>query len=289
MHMSAKKSNKSRDGEGASVIMTKIFAPIPYASPVRNPRQELALLLDQETRQILDYSQYQAVGEGGAIANSYKLNKNHVDLKKQARQYELRSDVIDSEIAICSKSIFTHLEADFAMQTLKEEFILQLNTSEITDDMTQAYILPPNYYFGEVSDPRTYAVITQDIIARKCYPFVVDFPVFHATPQFHRMVYSETPFNKYVAVNVKRHLTSRISDSTVIGDNSVVGENSTVEQSVIGANCKIGKNVTIRRSIIWDNTEIHDNCTVDDSLICDNVVVNANCVVEPGTRLDKNV
>ena len=59
MHMSAKKSNKSKDGgEGASVIMTKIFAPIPYASPVRNPRQELALLLDQETRQILDYSQY---------------------------------------------------------------------------------------------------------------------------------------------------------------------------------------------------------------------------------------
>lgn len=76
------------------------------------------------------------MGEGGAIANSYKLNKNHVDLKKQARQYELRCDVIDSEIAICSKSIFTHLEADFAMQTLKEEFILQLNTSEITDDMT---------------------------------------------------------------------------------------------------------------------------------------------------------
>ena len=58
MHMSAKKS-KSKDGaEGASVIMTKIFAPIPYANPVRNTSQELALLLDQETRQILDYSQY---------------------------------------------------------------------------------------------------------------------------------------------------------------------------------------------------------------------------------------
>ena len=128
-------------------------------------------------------------------------------MKKQARQYELRSDVIDSEIAICSRSIFTHLEADFAMRSLKEDFIIQLNESEITEDQTQAYILPSSYYFGEISDPRTYAVITQDIIARKCYPFVVDFPVFHASSEHHRMVYSETPFNKYVAVNVRRHLT----------------------------------------------------------------------------------
>ena len=134
--------------------------------------------------------------------------------------------------------------------------------------------MPSSYYFGEISDPRTYAVITQDIIARKCYPFVVDFPVFHASNEHHRMVYSETPFNKYVAVNVRRHLTSQISDSTVIGPNSEIRENSQVEQSVIGANCKIGKNVTIRRSIIWDNTEIHDNCTIEDSLICDNVIVN---------------
>ena len=175
------------------------------------------------------------------------------------------------------------------MKTLKEDFIVQLNTSEITEDQIQAFILPSNFYFGEVSDPRTYAVITQDIIARKCYPFVVDFPVFHASLEHHKMVYVEAPFNKYVAQNVRRHLTSRISDSTVIGKNTEIGERSVVEQSVIGSNCKIGKNVTIRRSIIWDGTEIHDNCTVEDSLICDNVVINKNCVIEAGCRLDKNV
>ena len=84
MHMGAKKSNKAKDGgEGASVIMTKIFAQIPYANPVRDPSQELALLLDQETRQILDYGQYQ--GEGESRESSYQLNKQHITLKKQAR------------------------------------------------------------------------------------------------------------------------------------------------------------------------------------------------------------
>lgn len=111
-----------------------------------------------------------------------------------------------------------------------------------------------------MTDPRAYQVVTQDVIARKCYPFVADFSVFHASADFNRNVYKEETFNKYLANNVKRHLTCRISDSTVIGANSEVRENSVIEKSVIGDNCKIGQNVTIKRCIIWDNTEIHDNC-----------------------------
>jgi NDP-sugar pyrophosphorylase family protein len=45
MHIGAKKS-KGKGDDGASVIMTKIFAQIPYSNPVRDPSQELALLLD---------------------------------------------------------------------------------------------------------------------------------------------------------------------------------------------------------------------------------------------------
>lgn len=56
MHMAGKKKDKGDDS--AAVIMTKIFAQIPYSNPVRDPLQEVALLLDAETRQILDYGQY---------------------------------------------------------------------------------------------------------------------------------------------------------------------------------------------------------------------------------------
>ena len=115
----------------------------------------MTLLLDQKDRQILDYGQSSSDG-----STSYQLNKKHISLKKQARQYELRFDLIDSQIAICSKSIFTHLSADYTIKTLAGEFIEQLNTSEITEDQVQAYILPSNFYFAEIADPRTYGVIT---------------------------------------------------------------------------------------------------------------------------------
>ena len=54
MHLQGKKKDKGDDA--GAVCMTKIFAQIPYSSPVRDPSQELALLVDAETRQILDYS-----------------------------------------------------------------------------------------------------------------------------------------------------------------------------------------------------------------------------------------
>ena len=37
-------ANKKKDG--ASVILTKIFAQIPYSNPVRDPSQEVNLLLN---------------------------------------------------------------------------------------------------------------------------------------------------------------------------------------------------------------------------------------------------
>ena len=88
-----------------------------------------------------------------------------------------------------------------------------------------------------------------DVIARKCYPFTVDFSVFHAASQTsmnpseftnRNIAYRTETFNKYLAQNVRRHLTSRISDSTVIGSNSEIKENSVIEHCVIGDNCKIG-------------------------------------------------
>lgn len=53
MHFDAKQGNKEHQQ-----IITKIFIKIPYNSDLRDPQQEVAILVDGETRQILDYGQY---------------------------------------------------------------------------------------------------------------------------------------------------------------------------------------------------------------------------------------
>ena len=53
MHYKSKQEAKDRQ-----TIMTKVFAKIPFASPTRDPSQDIVLMLDAETRQILDYGQF---------------------------------------------------------------------------------------------------------------------------------------------------------------------------------------------------------------------------------------
>ncbi len=76
------------------------------------------------------------------------MNKKHISLKKQAKNYEILTDVVDTEISICSKDLFKHVNDDIAMRQLKEDFIININTSERTDDQVQAFVLPEKYYYG---------------------------------------------------------------------------------------------------------------------------------------------
>lgn len=46
----------------------------------------------------------------------------------------MRSDLVDTEIAICSKALFTHIADDFEMKQFKEDFVINLVSSELTDD-----------------------------------------------------------------------------------------------------------------------------------------------------------
>jgi hypothetical protein len=55
-------------------------------------------------------------------------------LKKSETAYDLLTDLVDTEISICSKDLFKHVNDDIAMRQLKEEFLINLNTSELTDD-----------------------------------------------------------------------------------------------------------------------------------------------------------
>lgn len=97
--------------------MTKVFTRVPFTSATRDTSQDLVLMLNAETRQILDYC-------GSSESASYKINKEHISLKKQALQYEMRCDLVDTEIAICSKALFTHLADDPELKSFKDDFIV---------------------------------------------------------------------------------------------------------------------------------------------------------------------
>ena len=123
--------------------MTKIFKHLPFSSPLRATDQELLLTLESQDGTIVDYGQYSKT-----CANKMQLNKKHIAYKKSELQYQMHTDVVDTEITIMNKDILKHLSDDIEIRQLKEEFITNLHMSELTDDRVKAYFLPQSTYWG---------------------------------------------------------------------------------------------------------------------------------------------
>jgi hypothetical protein len=154
-------------------------------------------MLDSNNLEIVDYKQMFHPDKltGALVANKkFKVNSEGITFKKSTRQYEICAGLVDTEIVMCSKIVLTQLIEDPGMDNIKEDFIFQLNASQVTADRVQAHILKDKHYYGRLNDPRTYQVISNDIIRRKCAPIVVDSPVFNQNTNL-----SVQPFNKYIA------------------------------------------------------------------------------------------
>jgi carbonic anhydrase/acetyltransferase-like protein (isoleucine patch superfamily) len=110
----------------------------------------------------------------------------------------------------------------------------------------------------------------------------VDFPVFSDS-------YKVATFNKYISKDVRRHISSTISDRCVIGQQTEIGANTLIVNSVIGDHCKIHDNVTIRNCIIWSGVTIKSGCNLEHNLICSNVTIGEEVTLKPGVMLDHRV
>jgi hypothetical protein len=45
------------------LILTKLFMKIPFSNPIRSPQQEIILMLDKATNEILKYESFQSGGK----------------------------------------------------------------------------------------------------------------------------------------------------------------------------------------------------------------------------------
>jgi len=179
-------------------ILTKLFMKMPYSNPMRDPSIDLTLLLDSQTKEIFRY-QSNLNPETKKYSKSFKLNEEYVQIEKsfaekdavtdrernekplvnnmypKGSSLEIRLDLIDCEIAICSLDLLDIFTDNFDKANLKDGFINWMQESEVLEDRTRAFeVMDQNAYFGRIFNPRTYAVVSNDVICRRVYPLVID-------------------------------------------------------------------------------------------------------------------
>ncbi|ABN65195.2 translation initiation factor eIF-2B epsilon subunit, GEF [Scheffersomyces stipitis CBS 6054] len=274
--MNFHKQKKLQDKEH---IVTMV---LNQASPLHRTRSHVdpaTFILDKKTDRCLFYQGIPPVdGAKSSISIDPELIEDIED------EFVIRNDLIDCYVDICTPHVPQIFQDNFDYQTLRSDFLKGVLTSDLVKKSIYAYISENSAeYAARVESWATYDAVSQDVLARWCYPLVPDANLIENNSYTYEFshIYKE---EKVVLAQ-----SCKIGSCTSIGANTTVGEGSSIKKSVIGRNCRIGKNVIINNSYIWENSVIEDNSVLNHTIIAGDASIGSNVTLSPGSVIGFNV
>jgi translation initiation factor eIF-2B subunit epsilon len=205
------------------------------------------------------------------------------DLISTHAEMEIRTDLIDCGIDICTPDVLALWSESFDYEVLRRHFLhgvlkdYELNGKTIHTEVVE------DHYAARVFNLQSYEAVSKDVLGRWTYPLVPDSNlVAGQTYKFER-----GGLCKENGVSLAR--TCKAGKRTVLGKDTSIGDGSTISNSIIGRRCHIGKNVTIQNAYIWDDVVVGDGSTVDRAIVASEAVIGKKCKIQPGSLLSWGV
>uniref|UniRef100_A0A0D9Z000 Translation initiation factor eIF2B subunit epsilon n=1 Tax=Oryza glumipatula TaxID=40148 RepID=A0A0D9Z000_9ORYZ len=269
------KDRRKKDPLAVMTMVIKHSKPSILTNQTRLGNDEIVMAIDPETKELLYYE------DRADVSNLYvTIDK---DILASNPTLQLRNNMEDCYIDICSPEVLSLFTDNFDYQHLRRHFVKGLLVDDIMGYKIYTHEIRSSYA-ARIDNFRSYDTVSKDIIQRWTYPMVPDVLSFGDRQEIklHRQ-------GIYKASDVTLSHSAQIGANSVVGNGTSVGENCKISNSVIGQGCNIGKNVLIHGSYIWDNVTIEDGCKVSNSLVCDGVHLGAGAIVEPGCILSFKV
>lgn len=196
------------------------------------------------------------------------------ELFKRHPQFDIRADLIDCSIDICSPDVPALFTENFDYQHIRRHFVHGiLQDYELYGKTIHCHVATDNYA-ARVRSLRTYDAVTKDIIQKWSK---------HISPEnavFSNQKYQYQRGNIYKGENVVLGRETVIKPGTIIGGGTSIGEGSIIGASVVGKNCKIGKNVVIESAYVWDSVIVEDGCVIRNSIVADKALLGTGSTVK---------
>ena len=220
-----------------------------------------------------------AVSEQNRILHHYRPNLEktfNVPLEaiENDEVINLKFDLLDPGLAICTQAVPPLFSDNFDCQTL-DEFIKGVLQDDLTDNTIYLHELGDDVYAGRITNILNYFGAQQDCLHRWLYPIVPELAT-GKTPKnitYHR-------HNIYKSLAADLHKECITEQDVLINDGCFIGQYSNVRQSTIGLNCHIGKNVSLKNCILEDQVVIGDGCQLLYSIVGKGVKIGKNVVIE---------
>ncbi|TQS37011.1 hypothetical protein Golomagni_02522 [Golovinomyces magnicellulatus] len=205
------------------------------------------------------------------------------DLLKSHTQMQIRSDLIDCGIDICTPDVLALWAESFDYEVPRKHFLHGvLKDYELNGKTIYTEILE-HQYAARVSNLQMYESVSKDVLGRWTYPFVPDSNLVDGQS------YKYERGGMYKENGLILAQTCKIGNQTVLGRDLSIGDASTVKNSTIGRRCQIGKNVTLQNTYVWDDVKIGDGSKINRAIIASRCVIGKNCEIQPGVLLSFGV
>jgi translation initiation factor eIF-2B subunit epsilon len=203
------------------------------------------------------------------------------DLLK-TRELEIRSDLIDAQIDICTPDVLAQWSESFDYELPRAQFLHGvLKDYELNGKMIHTEIVSEGYC-ARATNLQMFEAVSRDILGGWAYPFNLDTNLVkgHTYQRWENHVYREDDIQLGAGCEVR---------NSVFGRDSVIGSESTITNSFIGRNCRIGNNVQIKDSFLWDDVTIEDGAVVEHAVIAEFTNVGKKAQIGAGSLIASGV
>ncbi|CAI9558584.1 unnamed protein product [Staurois parvus] len=256
-------------------VMTMILKESSPGHRTRCQEDDVIIAMDGKTKRVLLYQK------------SQELKRYHFPtsiFQSKTDEIELRHDLLDCHISICSPQVAELFTDNFDYQT-RDDFVRGiLINEEILGNQIHLHVTQEEYG-ARVSNLSMYEAVNSDILCRWLHPIT---PEMNFTDQ-DKQNYTHSRHNIYRGSEVSRGHGSILHENVLIGSGTTIGAMCNISNASIGRNCRIGDRVILESVSIWDDVHIEDSVTVKKSIICNNVIVKKSVQINPHCVLTSKV
>ncbi|KAI8873943.1 nucleotide-diphospho-sugar transferase [Ramicandelaber brevisporus] len=237
-----------------TLMMTMGLREANSAHSTRGYGEDTLAVIDVSSGQCLQYEQR----PHWPPQKRFSVNAEEVFRGRGAVQ--VRSDLIDCRIDICTIKVPSLFTENFDWQDLRTDFMPGVLGSDLIEETIYCHVMAEGYA-ARVRGTQTYDAISRDVIARRTFPIVPDSNFAPGD------TYRHTRGNVYTEQNVVMLRHSHVGPNVIIGADSVIGDNTFITNSVIGKRCTIGNGVRIDGAYLWDDAVVEDGCVIKQSIV----------------------
>jgi translation initiation factor eIF-2B subunit epsilon len=274
----AVKAHKARRLKNRNAIMTMLLSETSPNDRIMAGLNFPTFIIDPTKDRCLHYEE-----AGHGRATHARVDHDMVTEMLSEPEIDIRQDLIDCRIDICTEDVLSSWSDNFDHQTPRKDFLKDLLKNYDTNQKTVHTYIIEDHYAARVGDLPSYDKISRDVISRRAFPLCPDNNLFSDQNyiRWNQTVYKEEP--------VITARSSIIESGTVIGRDTSIGAGSVIKNSVIGRRCQIGKDVNIVDSYIWDDVTIDNDVKILKAIIADESFVGDRCTIQVGALVSFGV